>query len=230
MAELISEECPRIKFKAFWEGQSKFLEEDTSELINLANLQEDFENLGVIPILNDGLVGGNCAMRTRSDVILVSKSGKKPLASLLPEDFVEISTFDHSSWQIKFKSIHESVRPSSDSPLHIAALSNDACKRYGWERAPCVALHGHALAEGKGLEAAIAAGMPVSPEITLFSTPDDLEALETLFTSHKYRYPTHRCYIRRGHGFFLLADRVEDACKYFESIILPLISKFTASE
>lgn len=227
MAELISEECPRIKFGALWEGPSNNSEKDTSELIDLADLQTRFERFGIIPTLNDGLVGGNCAMRTRSGVILVSKSGKIPLASLLPEDFVEISTFHRSSWQVMYRSVREDVRPSSDSPLHIAALSRDASIRYGWERAPCVALHGHALAEGEGLKAAIVAGMPVSPEITLFSTLDDLEALETLFTS--YRYPTHRCYIRRGHGFFLLGNSVQHAREYFDSVILPLISNFTAS-
>lgn len=87
--------------------------------------------------------------------------------------------------------------------------------------APCVAVHGQALAHGDGLEAAQRAGMPVSHDETLFSTPEDLAALEELFVRHPY--PAHRCYIRRGHGFLLLARNVAEASLLFEQTVLPLL-------
>jgi hypothetical protein len=103
-------------------------------------------------------------------------------------------------------------------------LAGDGSFRYhGWSKSPRVAVHGHALAEGEGLQAAIEAGMPISEEETLFSTPADLDALEKLF--NKYPYPEYRCFIRRGHGFFLLADSVTDAEIQFERLILPLLDK-----
>ncbi|PSC69726.1 DNA polymerase III subunit alpha [Micractinium conductrix] len=74
----------------------------------------------------------------------------------------------------------------------------------------------------RGLEAARAAGLPISDRATLFSTPDDLEALEALFRSHPY--PHHRCYIRRGHGFLLLTQSVAEAAAYVERHIAPLLT------
>lgn len=235
MAEVISEDQPRIKFQTTWQGHT-IKSQNNAELDHLARLQMRLETLGVIPILNDGLVGGNCAMRApaslssspevpssnqASDRIFVSKSGKIPGAILTHDDFVTLTSFDRDSWSAAFQSASSDVRPSSDSPLHAAALSSDACQRYGWQKAPQIAVHGHALAEGSGLQAAAAAGMPISQEETLFSTPEDLDALEELFKSHPY--PTFRCFIRRGHGFFLLADDVADAEAQFEALVLPLL-------
>lgn len=232
MGEVISEEQPRIKFETRCEGE--VIIPSHPELLHLARLQGRLEELGVIPILNDGLVGGNCAMRapeptqtpaaaaaTGATAILVSKSGKAPLVALRPEDFVLLMRFDRATWSAAYKSAAPGVRPSSDSPLHAAALSPDCCQRYGWGRAPRVAVHGHALAEGAQLEAAAAAGLPISPAATLFSTPEDLEALEEIFTSHPY--PEHRCYCRRGHGFFLLGDTAADAEAALEASVLPLL-------
>ena len=48
---------------------------------------------------------------------------------------------------------------------------------------------------------------PISHEATLFSTPEDLRELEQLFAAHPY--PQHKCYNRKGHGFFLLGRSVE---------------------
>ncbi|PNW86255.1 hypothetical protein CHLRE_02g078912v5 [Chlamydomonas reinhardtii] len=116
------------------------------------------------------------------------------------------------------------VRPSSDSPLLAAALSPGAAEAYGWALAPTVVLHGHALAEGEGLAyAAEELGLPISQRATLFSTPEDLAELESVFRSHPY--PQHTCYIRRGHGFFLLADCVAEARRHFESLIVPWLRR-----
>ena len=232
MPELISEDQPRIKFQTTWKGKHIAISQHSTELDHLAKLQMRLETLGVIPILNDGLVGGNCAMRSAAtsssldqrtdyDGIYVSKSGKAPGAILTRKDFVLLTSFDRDSWSAEFKSPSSDVRPSSDAALHAAALRSNCNQSYNWERIPQVAVHGHALAEGAGLEAAAAAGMPISQQETLFSTPEDLDALEELFKS--YPYPEYRCYIRRGHGFFLLADDVADAEAHFEALILPLL-------
>lgn len=102
---------------------------------------------------------------------------------------------------------------------HLTWGSAAACLCAG--AAPAVAVHGHALAEGAGLEAARRAGLPISDSATLFSTPEDLQALEALFRERAY--PEHRCYIRRQHGFFLLAGSVAEAERQLELIVLPLL-------
>lgn len=241
MAEIISEEQPRIKFQSTYAGNHDILNpEIEAELLKLATLQSKLEALGVIPVLNDGLVGGNCSIRaslelpldviqpdsgddlsTNQTNIFISKSGKDPGVTLTIPDFVLLTNFDRSQWAATYKSQNINTRPSSDAPLHAAALDFTSRSRYGWPHCPRVAVHGHALEQGEGLQAAINAGMPVSEEETLFSTPADLDALENLFK--KYPYPEHRCYIRRGHGFFLLADSVEDAEVQFDTLILPLL-------
>lgn len=242
MAEIISEEQPRIKFQSNYLGDHDILNSEIeSEILQLANLQSKLEDLGVIPILSDGLVGGNCALRASelssspADAsnpeggsndhtnIFISKSGKDPGVTLTLNDFVLLTSFDRNQWAASYKSANPNTRPSSDAPLHFAALVSDSCSRYGWSQTPRVAVHGHALAENAGLQSAFKAGMPISEEETVFSTPSDLVALETLFT--KYPYPQNCCYIRRGHGFFLLADTVVDAANSFEKLIVPLLDK-----
>jgi ribulose-5-phosphate 4-epimerase/fuculose-1-phosphate aldolase len=241
MAEVISEEQPRIKFRPIYQGDE--IEIDRSqienELLQLAKLQSKLEALGVIPILNDGLVGGNCAIRSDERIevssndpsnsvdrggnssIFITKSGKTPGAVTL-DDFVLLTSFDRNEWTATYRASSAKLSPSSDAPLHFAALNLDSKLTFGWSRTPLVAVHGHALASGEGLIAAAQAGMPISEEETLFSTPADLEALEKLF--EEYPYPENRCYIRRGHGFFLLGDTVDDAEMQFEKLIVPLIT------
>ncbi len=241
MAEIISEEQPRIKFQSIYLGDHHIPNSEIeAELLKLGKLQSKLEALGVIPILNDGLVGGNCSLRAyssdhltisnpeiegdQSTNIYISKSGKDPGSTLKLSDLVLLTSFDRTQWTATYRSPSPDTRPSSDAPLHSAALAGDGSFRYhGWSKSPRVAVHGHALAEGEGLQAAIEAGMPISEEETLFSTPADLDALEKLF--NKYPYPEYRCFIRRGHGFFLLADSVTDAEIQFERLILPLLDK-----
>jgi hypothetical protein len=200
--EVITEDVPRVKFNATWNGTIDLALRDGADppmpstvleaLSHLGRLQARLEAIGVIPILNDGLVGGNCAVRT-SQGILVSRSGKPPGLELSPTDYVLVERFDRNSWTAVYRSRTPDMRPSSDTPLHWAALMSEesAVDKYGWNgRRPCVVLHAHALAQGPGLDAAQRAGLPISKDETLFSTPEDLKALEELFS--RFSYPNHR--------------------------------------
>ncbi|CAK9003608.1 unnamed protein product [Durusdinium trenchii] len=91
-----------------------------------------------------------------------------------------------------------------------------AFKQFGWPERPLVCLHGHALAEKAGLRIAEDLKLPISHEETLFSTPEDVDALMTLFSS--YPYPKNKVFIRRGHGFLILADTVDSATQELKSL------------
>jgi hypothetical protein len=66
-------------------------------------------------------------------------------------DWVRVTSFDRSKWSAEYESADAATRPSSDTPLLQACLLGEQCKAaYGWDLAPTVALHGHALAEGAG--------------------------------------------------------------------------------
>lgn len=77
-------------------------------------------------------------------------------------------------------------RPTSDTPLLWAALMSPPGS-YGWPadaaRRPSAALHGHAL---ETAAAAAAAGIPLSPDETLFSTPADVAAAARVWAAHPY--------------------------------------------
>lgn len=300
MAEAIGPNGRRIKFAAHRTGVLQ-LPAMPEPLRQLSALMQRLEASGMVPLLDDGLVGGNCAMTTAASgldswargggirssraaaaamaatmaagqrsappgldgrplhaeqlprnagktlsaecanappessksstsstssggngAILVSRSGKQPGAALQAADWVLLTSFDAAQWQAEYWSADGSSRPTSDAPLHAAALGPGCAERWGWSEAPQVAVHGHALAEGAGLERARQQGLPVSEQETLFSTPEDLAQLEALFRA--YPYPQHRCYIRRSHGFLLLATSVEEAEQHFEQQILPLYS------
>lgn len=63
MAELITEDQPRIKFLLRRTGRFQLEGEDASgELLRLCGLMARMEAEGAAPVLNDGKVGGNCAM------------------------------------------------------------------------------------------------------------------------------------------------------------------------
>ena len=180
------------------EGRIKFAAQRTGELQlgalpaplqQLAALMHRLEARGMVPMLNDGLVGGNCAVAASAcglepaaaGGVLISRSGKAPHAPLQLGDWVLLTQFDAASWAAEYRSPSEAARPSSDAPLHAAALGPGTAERYGWAAQPRVAVHGHALAEGAGLERAHKHGLPISQEATLFSTPEDLAALEAIF-------------------------------------------------
>lgn len=226
MAELIGPGGQRIKFDTTRTGAFQLPDPVPQPLAQLSELMQRLEATGMVPILDDGLVGGNCACTAAlcgldgggsSSVmqaagssefgsassrpadsgagagsaaasgwpaahgIVVSRSGKEPHAALQAQDWVLLTRFDPASWSAEYCSASVAARPTSDAPLHAAALGPSATQRYGWAAAPAVAVHGHALASGAGLEAARAAGLPISEDETLFSTPEDLAALEALF-------------------------------------------------
>lgn len=70
-----------------------------------------------------------------------------------------------------------------------------------------------------GLDAARALQLPISEHATLFSTPPDLQELEALLAAHPF--PAQRCFIRRGHGFFILGEDVAHAEQTFDQLVVP---------
>jgi hypothetical protein len=75
---LLSMGGPRIKFTCVRVPQS-FPELGESVLLDLKLLSDVYfllEQLGSAPVLSDGKVGGNCALRVSPSLLLVSKSGK----------------------------------------------------------------------------------------------------------------------------------------------------------
>ena len=59
--------------------------------------------------------------------------------------------------------------------------------------------------------------MPCSEKDTLFSTPEDVKALDALLRIHPY--PQHKTYIRQGHGFIVLAETVNEGVEILQSMI-----------
>lgn len=164
--------APRIKYKEQRTGQLELPQPVPQGLVQLAALMSMLEACGMIPVLDDGLVGGNCAITCSTGGgqllydgewdsssaaeggfmggILISRSGKQPGAALQAADWVLLTHFDATTWRAEFWSAGEGIRPSSDAPLHAAALAPGSAQRYAWGAQPLVAVHGHALAEGAG--------------------------------------------------------------------------------
>lgn len=162
MAEVISEDQPRIKFQTHREGPLT-LAHDSTTLADLAELMAKLEECGCTPILNDNLVAGNCAIAaaacstahdspaSQQPGMFVSRSGKQPGVTMTPNDFVLVTSFDVATWSAQYRSVQVEAQPTSDTPLHAAALlAPNVQEAYGWGEAPLVAVHGHALAEGEG--------------------------------------------------------------------------------
>lgn len=172
MAGEVVGSAPRIKYKEQRTGQLELPQPVPQVLVQLAALMSMLEACGMIPVLDDGLVGGNCAIAYSTGGgqllydgewdsssaaqagatggILISRSGKQPSAALQAADWVLLTHFDATAWRAEFWSAGEGIRPSSDAPLHAAALVPGSAQRYAWGAQPLVAVHGHALAEGAG--------------------------------------------------------------------------------
>eukprot|EP00878_Enallax_costatus_P045561 GHUV01054973.1.p1 GENE.GHUV01054973.1~~GHUV01054973.1.p1 ORF type:complete len:188 (+),score=47.59 GHUV01054973.1:362-925(+) len=153
--------------------------------------------------------------------LFVTRSGKPPGLHLTPADFVQIVDFDKAAWRCQYRSTDPGHKPTSDTPLLQACLSSVSQERHHWTQQPRVALHGHALATGEGLDAARTLNLPISEHETLFSTPADLNELETLLMAHPY--PAECCFIRRGHGFFILGGTVAHAEATFDRVVVPFL-------
>lgn len=223
---MVTEAQPRIKFQCLRQGDCEPLSLDTPGLQDLIQLCQRMEELGAAPVLNDGLVGGNAGIlvdapgiSSSCPTLFVTRSGKPPALHMGPSDFVAVTGFDEAEWSATYRSSNPDYRPSSDTPLLFACLSGSSAARHHWSSQPRVALHGHALAAGAGLDAARGLQLPISEHATLFSTPPDLQELEALLAAHPF--PAQRCFIRRGHGFFILGEDVGHAEQTLEQLVVP---------
>jgi hypothetical protein len=229
MAEIITEDQPRIKFRCELDPEpcSDLSEEDERCFEGLADLLSQAEKASLTPLLNDGLVAGNCAALVGRR-LFVSRSGKRASERA---SFVEVLEFDRSEWRCRYRrrrrtdgADDDAPRPSSDTPLLAALLLGAVGGGDDTPLAPGArfVLHGHALADdddeeggGGGLAAARALGAAVSEKETLFSTPEDLSEVEKLLRRRPYDAAeggggAGGLYVRRGHGFFLLGRTIEE--------------------
>eukprot|EP00747_Dinoflagellata_sp_TGD_P121250 gnl/TRDRNA2_/TRDRNA2_173397_c0_seq1.p1 gnl/TRDRNA2_/TRDRNA2_173397_c0~~gnl/TRDRNA2_/TRDRNA2_173397_c0_seq1.p1 ORF type:complete len:321 (-),score=62.89 gnl/TRDRNA2_/TRDRNA2_173397_c0_seq1:122-1084(-) len=185
------------------------------------------EETGAAPIAPDGALAGNASALLEGtggspDSLIVSRSSKPPGKKPAREDFVAVMSFDSKAWGCVYSPAKQGqgFKPTSDSPLHWAALIR-AHAEFGWTERPRAVLHGHALEKE---EEARALNIPISMEETMFSTPEDVEALMGLFKNHPY--PQHRMFVRRGHGFLLLARSISEGIaelrKYIPHFQVPL--------
>ena len=188
----------RVKFRLEWRG---LLAND----IDWSGLSKSLRILGEIgcaPVGGDGGRAGNVALRTKEGLI-VSRSNRDNLV-LKQEDFVEIVDFSRAEWKVRYRSMRQEIIPTSDTPLYWLALI-EMPHKMGWSHCPQVAIHGHAL---EMEDAATKLGIPISRKETEFSTPEDYEALSELLSS--YPYPENKIFIRKGHGFFILGEGIEE--------------------
>ncbi len=190
----------RVLFRTEWLGAVELPEGATE----LARAIDALDRSGLCPVLDDGLAGGNAAVVIEGR-LFVTPSGRVP-GALDPTRVVEVVSFDPQAWCAGYRSSDPSIRPTSDTPLYDAILRELAI---GWPDAPTVALHGHALDAPAD---AARLGVPISEEETAFSTPEDRAALTHLASRHPW--PEHRMWIRRGHGFFVVGNAIEETTRY----------------
>lgn len=168
------------------------------------------EKNGAAPVLEDGRVAGNGAFLCQDGTLIVSKSGRIAGTKYTAEEFVRVSGFDEKTWTATFNSSGLNVKPSSDTPLLYFSLK-EAPIKFQWTKHPKFVLHGHSCSSA---EEASRFGIPCSDQATLCGTPEDLEQLSDLLK--KYPYPENKLFVRRNHGFFLLADSSSEAIQIFE--------------
>jgi hypothetical protein len=76
MAELITENQPRIKFRVEREGETLDMRGSTN-LRDLAELMSELEQAGVIPVLNDGEAARHIAFRVRSGLFAMEEEQRE---------------------------------------------------------------------------------------------------------------------------------------------------------
>jgi hypothetical protein len=234
MAEVITEDQPRIKFQCELcdsDEAAPLSDADEDLLRQVSSLLARAEAQGLTPLLNDGLVAGNCAALAESR-LFVTVSGKRAGQAA---EFVEVTGFDKAAWRCRYRRRRredQSSRPSSDTPLLASLLLGEAPLAPGAR----IVLHGHALAgvggeDGDGgLDAARALGAAISDKETLFSTPEDLAEVEKLLERHPY-VPGggFQLYVRRGHGFFLLGQNADEVAAALGRVVLAVEEARTAA-
>ncbi len=215
----------RVKFGTVWKGGIEALAMDsqmeqfyTDACTDMAEALWELEECGVTPVLPDGKVGGNAAAILEfggQRHLLVSKSGKMAGQKMdITHDTCVVTNFDSNTWAADFLSKDPTVLPTSDTPMHFTALN--AHINFNWSDIPGAALHGHAL---ETEEEAEKFHLPISTEESLFSTPEDTQALLDLM--FQYPYPQNRVFIRKGHGFYILGKDIKDAMKTFYEKVKP---------
>lgn len=222
-ASLVGPEAKRIKFALKYCQPSDKTRLKYDDCKALADALSEMEESGAAPVAPDGKIGGNGAILIESKIgdggfdLVVSRSGKEAGCKLTEEDFVLVTKFCKEKWSVSYESIIGENQPTSDCPLLWWALK-EAPKLYNWKSQPKCALHGHAIADK---ETAQKLGFPCSEKETLFSTLEDVEALDSLF--EKFPYPDNHVYIRQNHGFFLLAENEKEVVELFRKLIKPNI-------
>jgi len=220
----------RVKYSAVWKGSiSDFIGDSRSVqdaydkmTRELADALLLLEESGAAPVAEDGKVAGNVAARIvvdDVDFLVVSKSGRLAGGPVSIEDsFCIVSRFDPVQWSLDFYARDSSVLPTSDSPLHHAALH--AAEKFNWDETPYISLHGHALETADEAERL---GIPCSTKETLFSTPEDTRELLSLVK--EYPYSQHKIFVRKGHGFIVLGKTLAETVDTFRTNVVPFISK-----
>lgn len=199
MSERIDER-PRVKFDVIDDGPRSSVNLDLE--LELLEAMHVLEREGCCPVLDDGLIAGNGALRVGRS-LLVTPSGRRPGGH--DDTLVDVRSFDVGCW----RAVAQGGRPTSDTPLHHAVLLEPGAGQPN----PCVSLHGHILHTER---AAAALTIPISIEETCFSTPADRDAMVRLLRAAPY--PQHRVWIRRGHGFVVAGATVAEALQ--ESLAL----------
>ena len=187
-----------------------------SFILDALNLQERH---GLSPVLPDGKVGGNGAVKlllADQYNLLVSKSGKYPGPMDLHQDFCIVSNFDRDTWSCEYYSESDNVKPTSDTPMHFSVLFNQGLYQ---KDVPTSAIHGHGL---QSEEEAIKFEIPCSTEETLCSTMEDTDALMKLIETHPY--PRDQTYIRKNHGYYILGRDIKHCLHVFENKIIRNLS------
>lgn len=214
---------PRVRFASDRRpGSFEATEDQWRPLAAALKLSEES---GAAPVLPDGKIGGNGARLLDDGSMLVSRSGREAETDFTARDFVRVVAFDAAEWRASFDSADPSVKPSSDTPLLWRALVTAPSTCRAWKSAPSrptFVLHGHSCASE---EEALARGLPCSPKETLFSTPADTEALAEIFETHPW--PDHNVFVRKNHGFFLLATSADEAINVFQAKILSPLPTIT---
>jgi hypothetical protein len=189
MAEHVEVGARRARYRGEWLGPAS--DEARAHAGTLTSALGEMEAFGLAPVLDDGAVAGNGAMRLPSGGWIASASARRAGDPAI----VEIVRFDVATFTVAYRS-DEQREPTSDVALHLAVLSSGAV----------ATLHGHALETAADAERL---ALPISDGETPFGTLEDLAATEALLV--RAPYPAHRAWIRRGHGFLVGAATMEQA-------------------
>eukprot|EP01095_Lingulamoeba_sp_RSL-Kostka_P008703 TRINITY_DN2952_c1_g1_i1.p1 TRINITY_DN2952_c1_g1~~TRINITY_DN2952_c1_g1_i1.p1 ORF type:complete len:283 (+),score=63.08 TRINITY_DN2952_c1_g1_i1:581-1429(+) len=235
--ESLKEGFPRVKYETKRIGSvDGFLEKinNVEELKGLCSQLSEylflFEKYKLAPILADEKVGGNGGVlftpkyKDKNNglperLLIVSKSGKEPYKPLkLDEgDFVIVRDFDFNRWSACYYSKDITQKPTSDCPLIELSLRTEI---KSWNKeTPIICLHGHLINNEKQAEEL---NIPISKTETMCSTREDYNELKILLND--YPFPKNQLYIRKHHGFWLLADSFEKTSNVLENTIIPYVS------